>query len=78
MNQERFDQLIQEWQRVASIHSFPWTIMRGIAYEELRAAGLSIVPMLIEQLKTDPWIAYSWLLQEITGDILPTAKAESF
>lgn len=67
LSQEEFDKLCQEWYDAACIHSFPWTIMRGPAYEQLKAAGLHIVPFLLKKVGDDPWIAYLELLHEITG-----------
>jgi hypothetical protein len=56
-----------KWKEDAWVHSFPHTILRGEAYEDLLLLDWPIVPFIIEVMKTDNWIGWSWLLEKITG-----------
>lgn len=65
---EQFDQLAKEWDDQAMFHSFYVPIMRAEPCQQLIKLGEQIVPYIIERLESgNHWIAWCWLLSEITG-----------
>jgi hypothetical protein len=65
---EQFDQLAKEWYDQAMFHSFYNPIMSPEPCRQLAKLGKQVIPYIIDRLKSgDHWIAWSWLLAEITG-----------
>jgi hypothetical protein len=65
---EQFDQLAKEWYAQAMFHSFYNPIMSPEPCRQLVKLGKQVIPYIIERLKSgDHWIAWCWLLTEITG-----------
>ena len=65
---EQFDELAQEWNDAAMFHSFYRPIMCPEPCRQLVKLGEPIIPLIIQKMEEgDHWVAWSWLLSEITG-----------
>ena len=76
MNRETYERLYKLWGEKRGIHSFHHTICKGQEYEELLAAGMSIVPFILEDLKTDISMHLQFLIHDITREDIWAGKTE--
>ena len=67
MTQAEFDDLMAKWYRSKCHQSAQHTICVGPEYEALRAAGDTIVPLLLARLERDSSMFAQYLLGDITG-----------
>jgi hypothetical protein len=71
MMEERFNKfelLKEQWHADTCFHSNPTIIMRHPACRGIVEMGQDAIPFIIKEIEGgDHWIAWSWLLAELTG-----------
>jgi hypothetical protein len=64
---ERFHTLASEWERETRYKSLISDIISHPAYQQIIGMGLCVIPLLLQELKSNP-AHWFWALHSITGD----------